>query len=99
MLASLEESEVRRIYSGHPIPGFRNKDQLFAKFRSINRKGYNYGVTNDKGDHTVAIRFENNPCAAIGIAGKITSSEAPAWAERLRAVARKIESQQVLMDL
>ncbi len=91
MLASLDESEVLRIYSGHPIPGFRNRDQLISKLRSINRNGYNYDVTNDKGDHTVAIRFEINPCAAIGIAGKIDSTEAPQWAEQLRAVAREIE--------
>lgn len=98
MLASLEESEVRRIYEGHPTPGFRSMDQLLAKLRSINEKGYNYGITNDKGDHTVAIRFENNPCAAIGIAGKIRSSEAPRWAERLREVTRAIESNQARMD-
>lgn len=94
MLASLEESEIRQIYSGHRIPGFRTMDRLLAKLRTISRAGYNYGITNKEGDHTVAVRFENNPFAAIAIAGKINRSEAPEWAERLKAVAGQIEALQ-----
>jgi len=94
MLASLGETEIRQIYSAHRIPGFSDMDQLLAKLRAINRAGYNYGVTNNKGDHTVAIRFENNPFAGIAIAGKIDRTQAPRWAKRLRVVAREIENQQ-----
>lgn len=94
MLASLEESEIRQIYSGHRIVGFRSMDRLLAKLRAINRTGYIYGVTNNKGDHTVAIRCESNPFAAVGIAGKIGRSDAPKWAKRLRETVRKIESLQ-----
>lgn len=94
MLASLGESEIRQLYASHHVSGFRGIDPLLAKLRAINRAGFIHAVTNDKGDHTVAIRFENNPFAAIAIAGKIDRTEAPQWAERLRAVAREIESRQ-----
>ncbi len=94
MLASLEESSVRKMYAGHPIPVYQNIERLLALLRSIHRTGYYF----DKNDPAVAIGFENNPSVALGIAGKITRSEAPAWAERLRVVARKIESLQVWMD-
>jgi len=90
MLAALEEEQVRQIYSGHPIPGFRAVEQLLAKLRLIKRAGFIYGVTNTSGDHTVAIQCENNSFSALGIAGKIKRSEAPYWAERLRAVVREI---------
>lgn len=94
MLSSLEENEIRQLFSGHKIPGFRTMDQLLRKLRAIDRAGFIYAVTNDEADHTVAIRLESNPFAAIAIAGKIDRSEAPEWAGRLRVVARKIEALQ-----
>lgn len=94
MLASLEENEIQQLFSGHKISGFRSMDQLLRRLRAINRAGYIYAVTNDEADHTVAIRFENNPFAALAIAGKIDRSKAPEWAGRLRVVAQKIEALQ-----
>jgi DNA-binding IclR family transcriptional regulator len=91
MLAALDEAAIRALYFKHKIPEFRTIDRLLARLRAIRTDGFVYGMTNEQGDHTVAIHLENNPSAAIGIAGRIPRSDADGWVQRLRETARLIE--------
>lgn len=93
LMAKLPFDEVRELYHGRDIPGFKNITALIAELKRIRSQGYaRVLVYPDREQHTVAVAVGEPAHAAVAVSGWIPENNTDEIVSALREVADAIDT-------
>lgn len=87
LLARLEKKEVRNIYRGREVEGYKNVTELLKALEKVKTDGF-AEVRQDY--HSIAVPVGEPAFAAIAFSGNITKKQIPGLVEKLKVTAGKI---------
>ena len=89
LLAELDKKEVRSIFRGRSIPGYRNSTELLKQLDAVRKDGF---AEVHEEHHTVAVTVGEPAFAAVAFSGKFNKKQIPGLVRKLKAAAGNIMS-------
>lgn len=91
LLSALSEAEVRRLYAGREIEGYRDISELLADLEKIRADGFAFVVQKQRPyQASVAVPIGSPPYAALALAHEMTRERARGLIDAMHAAAGRI---------